>query len=94
MEADHGPKWTSPEGVVTYLGAKYYVSGYAGPKHPQVRAGRMKVGDLLLTTWNIGSSKDMEVQAWKDRMARGEVSRIDVVLDYRVVESYGPRDCP
>lgn len=88
MTEYHGQRWVSSEGVVTYLGAKYYVSGYAGLKHHAVLSKKLKIGDLLLTTWNIGSSKDVEVQAWKTRMARGEVSKIVVSLDGSIVEQY------
>lgn len=67
---------------------KYFVSGYAGAKHSAVR-GHAKVGDLLQTTWNVGPHrKDTEVAAWKARMSRGEVSRIEVVLDFELIESY------
>ncbi len=82
-------KWTDPKtGVVTYLGQTYHVVGYAGPRHPAVLERRARVGDFLVKTWNIGSSKDMEVQVWKARMARGEVSKIEVSLNGKIVESY------
>lgn len=37
-------------------------------------------GQLLVETVHKGdSSKDMEVDVWKTRMARGEVSRIEII---------------
>lgn len=67
----------------------YYVTGYAGSNHEAVRAGKMLYGDRLLTTRNDGpGSKDVEVSAWKSRMARGEVSRVIVVKDGIIIEKY------
>lgn len=51
------------------------VSGYASNQHP--RYPKVKHGDLLLST-NHGStaSKEVEILAWKARMARGEVAYV------------------
>lgn len=58
----------------------YEIKGYAGARHAAVRDGRARAGDLLLHTWHIGeSSRDMEIAAWRSRMARGEVSHIEVI---------------
>lgn len=81
---DLGQKWTSADGVVTYLGAKYYVTGYAGMKHPHARLGQM-----LMTTWNIGSTKDVEVAVWKELIKQGVASRVTVSLNGVIVEEYG-----
>lgn len=88
---DLGAKWTSPDGVVTYLAAKYYVTGYAGPQHRAVRSGHIVPGAMLLQSWAIGSAKDMEVDAWKSRIARGYASHAIVTLNGEVVERYGHR---
>lgn len=66
----------------------YFVTGFAGAKHEAVIARKMQYGDRLLTTRNEGSTKDIEVSAWKSRMARGEVSRITVVKGGVIVEEY------
>jgi len=83
-----GQKWINGDGTTTFLSAKYFVSGYAGSRHPSVIRNRSLRGSLLLTTWNIGSSKDAEVAAWKRRMEDGECSKIVVTLDGVVVEEY------
>ena len=50
----------------------------SGPTH-EVKGFGLQ-GELLLHTWHIGeSSKDIELAAWKRRMARGEVSRVEVL---------------
>jgi hypothetical protein len=49
----------------------YRIRGYAPPNQG---------GHLLLETVHRGeASRDMEISAWKARMARGEVSHIEVV---------------
>lgn len=74
--------------MATDLDGLYYVSGYAGPKHRAVLSGHMHLGELLLTTWNRGSSKDTEVAAWKSRLEDGSASKVEVWLDGRCVETY------
>lgn len=57
---------------------KWDVRGYAGNQHPHYPM--VKFGDLLVgTTHKDDVSKDMEVAAWKARMARGEVAYIEVI---------------
>lgn len=51
------------------------VKAYAGAKHYAAR-----YGDLLLHTTHADEhSKDIEVSIWKERMARGECSKIEII---------------
>lgn len=58
--------------------AKYQVTGYASELHPG--APHIKYGDTLCITHHSSEvSKDIEVLAWKSRMAKGEVAYIEVM---------------
>ncbi len=62
------------------MGWDFRVRGFAGSRHPR----GAPVGTLLLETTHKGeSSAAAEVDAWKSRMARGEVSKIELI-DLRV----------
>jgi len=82
------PPHKNPDGTVTHLGAVYDCFMYAGENSRSVRSGHNKVGALILQTWAIGSSKDMEVAAAKNLLARGVYSKVEVALNGKIVESY------
>jgi hypothetical protein len=66
---------------------EYEIKGYSGPQHPAVLARRMLIGDLILDTYHLGEhSRDIEVAVWRDRLERGEASRIEVIS---LIEPYG-----
>lgn len=52
----------------------YEIISYAGPKHP-----RAPNGEFLLHTWHVGTlSRDIELDAYRERMKCGEVSQVDI----------------
>lgn len=65
----------------------YAVKGYAGPATLTAKFGAL----LLHTTHRSEGSKDAEVASWKARMARGEVSKIEIInLRTHEVETITP----
>lgn len=66
--------------------ATHLITAYAGKAHPRANLG-VCVGE----TWHIGqSSVDIEIAAYKRRIARKEISRITVTYlkDSRTDEIY------
>lgn len=62
------------------IGWDFRIRGFAGCKHPN----HAPPGTLLLETTHKGeSSAAMEIDAWKSRMRRGEVSKAELI-DLRI----------
>lgn len=54
----------------------FKVRGFAGGRHPS----GVKPGTLLLETTHKGErSAYIEVETWKERMRRGEVSKVELI---------------
>jgi hypothetical protein len=56
-------------------GTMYRVKGYAGHKHPTAGYGVL----LLETHHSSESSKDVEVIVWRERIRRGEASKVEII---------------
>ena len=57
-------------------GWDFRVRGFAGGRHPN----GVPAGTLLVETTHKGeSSAFIEIEAWKARMRRGEVSRVELI---------------
>lgn len=58
----------------------YRIRAYIGCTHKAVLQGWHQVGELLMETTHIGDhNRDMEIDIWRDRIKRGEVSHIEVI---------------
>lgn len=55
---------------------EYKIRAFAGLRHQ----GGIKSGELVIETVHRGeASRDMEISIFKDRMARGEIGRIEII---------------
>ena len=62
-------------GERTMSAVKFRVRGFAGGRHPDAKFGAL----LLETVHSTETSAYVEIEAWKERMKRGEVSKVELI---------------